>query len=610
MRANKLVKELSILGALSLVLLASVAGAQEIPQKFIPPTVQVEMRLLQAQFKTALHNDCAADKCFPKGCQYVNHLTLDQPRTTSLPGLPADEGLGSVDPQEYLTEARCAYSHEKKVRGRDVRSLNRRLEKRLSSGWLKVSVVSEALEPIPKSLADEAPVKEDKPKEVKKEEEKPVVETPPPEPWTSDKVFEEFWHSILPHFPWMIAIFLLTFATLILIWAGRKLGKPSMEDRMLEAQLAAGPPEPDEQIALTEPEDQGPSPKELAEQSFVEEQEAEWAERIDRMEVADEDNVVMQLLREWLKKGEYETLARALFVFGDKVSHAFAKDTEFAMKKVDFAEYFREVDEKQLPSRGEFYRKLNQQAMSSQLLSQDDVQLYRSLREEFGSSGVLNLMALMPSRYGALLFALIPREGQHDVAKMMPQELRVQVAEQLLSSTRISKEEGAYIFACVDAAKNEGTLPPPPRQTTLIDRGPSLDGASALSILLTHVSSEERNRVFARALNDKGGSVPRWYEDILFNHMLSNLSDDVRNDLLLDVDVRALGAWLSLQSPPWQKAFVTELSQSMQNALRASSGFSSRAEQMRLANRGHKELVAALKSNYARDNARFVDLVG
>ena len=40
-------------------------------------------------------------------------------------------------------------------------------------------------------------------------------------------------------------------------------------------------------------------------------------------------------------------------------------------------------------------------------MSQSDVQLYRSLREDFGSGGVLSLMQALPRRFSALLFALV-----------------------------------------------------------------------------------------------------------------------------------------------------------------------------------------------------------
>ena len=50
--------------------------------------------------------------------------------------------------QEYLTQARCEFAHEKSVAARDVQALVRRLEQRLSKGWLQVTVGRQVLEPI------------------------------------------------------------------------------------------------------------------------------------------------------------------------------------------------------------------------------------------------------------------------------------------------------------------------------------------------------------------------------------------------------------------------------------------------------------------------------
>ena len=46
--------------------------------------------------------------------------------------------------------------------------------------------------------------------------------------------------SLLPHFSWMIAVFLVTVAALTLIWALRRLGRETIEEKALAAQLAAG----------------------------------------------------------------------------------------------------------------------------------------------------------------------------------------------------------------------------------------------------------------------------------------------------------------------------------------------------------------------------------
>ena len=43
--------------------------------------VVFEMRMLERQFDAALNADCAPERCFSKGCVYVNHVAVDLPRS-------------------------------------------------------------------------------------------------------------------------------------------------------------------------------------------------------------------------------------------------------------------------------------------------------------------------------------------------------------------------------------------------------------------------------------------------------------------------------------------------------------------------------------------------
>ena len=185
--------------------------------------------------------------------------------------------------------------------------------------------------------------------------------------------------------------------------------------------------------------------------AFVTEQRRLWAGRMTEAELANEKSVVVALLRQWLKAGEFELLAKAVFLFGDKLSSAFSAEGELAMRKVGFAEYLRHVDERQLPSDAEFFRKLNQHALSSSLLSQEDAAVYRSLREEFGSAGVARLVESLPPRCGALLFALVPTDCQHDVVRLMSPELRKQVLrDDQLEATLLPRPDHVRRRTCSD----------------------------------------------------------------------------------------------------------------------------------------------------------------
>lgn len=600
--------------------LSSAAFAQTtgpaVPANHIPAPVVMEVRLLERQFDTALGADCAPERCFSKGCVYVNHVAVDLPRSGSLPGLGTGEGPGSVPPQEYLTEARCEFTHEKSVPTRDVQALVNRLQQRLSKGWLKVTVGRQILAPISQSLRDSPLPKEERPAAA------PVPPVVPPEPnapptWDNAVAVRELWLSLLPHFSWMIALLLTTLSILALIWGARRVGTESLEEKALAAQLAAATPgKTDEQNATdaagAQPAEGAATTQETTpaeDPHFVRDQQQLWTDRIAQAELAKDESIVVELLRQWLKAGEFELLAKAIFVFGDRLSLAFSNDGQLAVRKVEFADFLKTLDEKTLLSDAEFFRVLNHHAISSSLLSQDDVEVYRSLREEFGSSGVLRLVESLPPRHGALLFALIPGDTQVDVARIMAPELRVEVADQLLVSNRISKEETTHVFEVLNAARAGKPLPPPPKPEGIPDRGREFDAAGALSVLMARIEPAQRTELFTRALERSGGTFPHWYEDILYGDMLLKLPAELRKDMLLEIDVRGLAGWASLQQPQWQDGFIKQLAPSMQNALRASMSFSSRADQLRFARRGQNELVAAVKKQVAQGRLSFAEIV-
>jgi hypothetical protein len=585
-------------------------GPAPLPQGHVPGPVLLQLRTLESQFEAALGADCAPERCFPKGCYYVGHAAVDTPRASSLPGLTAEgEGPGSVPVQEYLTDARCEFTHEKAVPARDVQALVRRLEQRLSKGWLKVGVSRQALEPVPPSLrepaAPEAPAASPLPAP-------PAEAATPPAPFTLAVAVRELWLSLLPHFFWMVALVLGTLAALTLIWAQRRLGRASLEEQALAAQLASGAPAPAPAAAgaaAEAPAEAAGTAEGAAERAFADAQRQLWGERIGRAELSQAGNGVAELLRGWLQAGEFDLLAKAIFVFGERLSQAFASDGQLAQRKVEFAEHLKRVDEKALPSDAEFFRTLNHHALSSSLLSHEDAEVYRSLREEFGSLGVTRLVESLSPRHGALLFALVPTDCQHEVARTMSPVLRLQVADELLLSNRMSRQETEHLFRVLDAARAGRPLPPAPAAQGLADRGREFDAAGALSVLLPRIDAEERAALFTRVRERTGGAFPQWYQGILYGDMLLKLPEELRKDLLLEVDVRGLAGWSSLQQPAWRESFIARLAPAMQNAVRASMAFGSREDQLHHARRGHDELVSALKRQVARGTLDFPELV-
>lgn len=586
-------------------LLSSAALAQTtatpIPQKHIPPNVLMELRALEGQFDLSLSRDCAPEKCVSKGCIYVDHAIVDRPPSTSLPGLGQPEGPGALPAQEYLTQARCEFAHEKSVPQRDVDALIRRMEQRLSKGWLQVKVTRQILEPISPSLSESPP-----PKEPPKVEPPPAPVTPPtpttPPQWEAGVALRELWLTLLPHFWWMIALFLGSLTTLVVIWGARRVGRESLEEKAMLAQLGASepkPPEPAPAPAAVETPPVGETPTSTdsaAAAAQLAELTKQWTKRVAEADLEKEDGVVVELLRDWLKTRQFPLLAKALFVFGDRLSQALASDGELAAQKVAFAEYLRKVDPKELPTDAEFFQTLDQHGKASSLTVQADTRVFRSLKEEFGTAGLASLIERLPRHHGALLLALTPTEGQDDLARALDGNVRVELAGELLRSNRVSKEERNQVFQALDLARAGLPLSAAaaPSVHDVGDRGQVFDAAGALSILLPLMSQAERKALFAYALERTNDVFPAWWGDILFPDMLLKLPDDVRADALLEVNARSLAGWLSTQSPDLRERFTTRLSPALQTAVRANSSFASREERFEIAKRGRDELVAVM----------------
>ncbi len=584
------------------------AAPQPLPKRTIPPQVLFEVRELERQFDLALVHDCAPERCVSKGCTYRDHVAVDlPPSTTSLPGLGQSDGPGSVAPQLYLTQARCEFAHEKSVATRDVEALVRRLEQRLSKGWMKVTVSRQVLEPISPSLSESPPPKEDKPPPPKEEPKPEPVVPPAAQEWDAAVALRELWQTLLPHFSWMIAVFLLTVAALTLIWGARRLGKESLEEKALLAQLTAEQPAAPE--APAEPAAETAVPD--ADAAFVSAQQELWSRRIAEAPLEKDDALVGHLLRQWLRQGDLPMLAKATVLFGDRLSMAFAADPTLAPKKAELARYLQTVDLATLPADGAFFKTLNQHSVAASLLAQPDTEVYQSLEAEFGAAAIVQLIERLSARQGALLFGLTPPDRQDEVARLLPPAARLGVAHQLLLSNRSSKHERAALYQTLTGVREGRPLNGVEHDVPgeVLDQGQPFDAAGALSVLLATLDDADRKALFAEALARSGSTFPRWYEDILSVQMVLKVPSAARTDLLLEVDVRALAGWLSLQTAPRREALVAGLSPSVQTAVAASLRFGSRAEQLALARRGHLELVASVKRRLAQGALSFTELV-
>ncbi len=557
------------------------------PDRRIPPTVLSEVALLENRFEVALAQDCAAERCYPKGCVYVDHAVSDRGPSASLPGLGLEPVPEPESAQAHLTRARCAFAHEEDIDTEDVAALARRLGTKLSAGWVAVSVSHQPLKTLPEYLR-EAPEPE-----VEVDEPEPEPE-PKPEPPRSKT--RELWEALLPHFWWMLGIGLLTLAGTLLIWALRRVGQPSIEDRMLLAELERGEPAPPP-VATVEVDD------------GVELQDAAWAERLAAMDPSDPDPTIQALVRDLLRSGDLALLAKAVLRYPDTLPRAFPEGGDVASAKLAFAAFLESVDPATLPDDETFFDAWSRRALAASVASQGDARLVRALREEFGAAGLAGVIGQVSARPGALLFALAPPDTQDELQRLLGPAKRSELAEMLLRSNRMDPAETAHLFELVTALRTGAPLPASGTEG-VTDRGPTFDAAAAASVLLEGMAGAGRSALFRGARQRSQGALPAWMRGILVSDMLLALPAEARTDLMLGVDVGELAGWLSGLDESARQHLLQELPDTLRTSLRAASLFASREQQLALSARGRAALAAGFQEQLSRLGRSFADVAG
>jgi hypothetical protein len=566
-----------------------------VPTRQIPPSVLNEVRLLENRFELALALDCAPDKCFSKGCTYVAHAVADQPRAGSMPGLGEQPTGEEAAPQEYLTQARCAFAHEKTVSPQDAQALVRRLQSKLSKDWTVVTVERQPLEELPADLAASGPPPAPEPEPVAA----PVADEPAP--LTFAAATAQLWAALLPHFFWMVGLALITLAAIVFTWTWRRVGRISPEEQALLLQMSQADKATTEATAVEEGVDDA---------AFVASQTAAWTARLAKLAKDDEpDPEIQALIKSLLRSGDMALLAKAVLTFPDAFTDAFPSGGDMASAKLELADYLKTVEKDALPNDVDFYTALNRRALSAALSSQPDAQVVVSLREEFGTAGLAELVAQLMPRPAALLFALAPSDQQNEVARLLSPRRVAELSTELLRSNRMDPNETSYLFDLVTAVRSDSPLPPTPTVGPS-DRGTPFDAAAALSVLLPWLHPASRSAVFDGAMERFAGSVPAWVRGVLFADMLFALPDEPRADVFLTVDADALAAWLSMLESSTRDALLETMPISLRNAVAAASTFPSRSRRLMLAERGREALARAFQQQLVRAGIPFERAIG
>lgn len=582
------------------------APKRALPDRQVPDVVLAGVAALDREFRRTLAEDCAPERCFAKGCLHISHTVVDQPSVAALPGLymKPQEGVTDNEGQIYLTAVECSFAHEPSVRPQDAKALASRLKAKLSRAWTQIDVVYEKLAPLPESLR-ESP---NPPPEVKPPPPPPPPPPPAPEakpepelkPLQPDIALRELWLSLLPHFSWMIAVVMLTFALLLLIWAWRRLGRESAEEKVLLAEMLAGVKGPEttpqavQAEAKVEPSS-ADSPAAL--------QHAAWRRRFAAGERDRADPALQALVADLFKTGERQLLAKASLLFPDEFPRAFPQGANLATARLELSEYLKHVRPEQLPSDDEFFDKLNRFALSSQLTADNDTDLMRSLHDELGPSALADLIETVSARHGALLFAHAPLAMQHEALGLLTTDRQAQLADQLLRSNRMDPSETKYLLSVLAAARAGAAIPVAPLSETVSDRGQEFGAALSLSVLLPRLPAAIREPLLAAAAARLNGTLPGWVRGTLYGEMLLKLPDETRTDLLLEADVAQLAAWLQVQTPSAKARLLSSAPAALQAALSSVPSPSTAEALHALSRRAHDALSAGLLRRVAPDLA-------
>ncbi len=334
-----------------------------------------------------------------------------------------------------------------------------------------------------------------------------------------------------------------------------------------------------------------------------------WQTRLAQTKAGETDPALQALVTDLLRTGEQSLLAKAVMLFPDAFPRAFPQEGTLASAKFDLAAFLKTADPESLPTDAAFFAQLERYALSSSLTAHPDTDLIRSLHDEFGSTALVHLVGALPARFGALLFALAPNATQHEAVGLMTPQQALETTDQLMRSNRMDPTETAYLLEVLGALRQSAPIPAPPEHRVVTDRGTEFSATTALSILLPQLDAQTRATVVNAAASRLNGSLPSWVKGTLFAEMLLRLDPETRTDLLLEVDVTPLAAWLQLQSPTAQSDLMASAPSALRAALGGTSTPNSTAELYAHAGRGREALSKALQRRLLRGDIAFESLL-
>ncbi len=264
---------------------AYAASAAETDTTQIPRSVQAQLEDLEDRFQITLDNECPGKLCTFIGCEVGRFQTLDDQANSSLPGLEStDEPVKSL--QYKLKRAKCEFAVEPKLSAAAVESLKTRLLQKTKQSGMNLAI--EARQLAPAEVAAELAANVGKAQTT-------GVATP-----AIPRELSPYTLAWLKVFPWVIGALCLVLGTLSLIWGFRRVGReaaiPNESNLIGKGVVSSAPPTSDAPTAST----------------------AMILMRIEQLreKMTANQGATADILREWLKKNESESLCLFIRHFG------------------------------------------------------------------------------------------------------------------------------------------------------------------------------------------------------------------------------------------------------------------------------------------------------
>lgn len=542
-----------------------------VPAVQIPPGVMAELKQLETRFESALAQDCPGETCFSQGCTYLAHETVDKPRDRSLPGL-ADKsaGPGSVAAQEYLKAARCEFSAEATLGQNVVEVIKQRLRRKLSAGFLTVTVVSRELPSIPQPTPEDTAAQGSpvpgafEPSELKS--------------MPTETAWLQFWNHILPHFWWMIGLLLLTFCVSLIIWSLRRLGKTTIEEQLLLAELAqeksgaesaapagtagkAGSAASGGAVVAGGGVDQGAAADPSVEH-------AEWNRRFQ-----EQPALFSRIWTSFLMSGRVDLAARLALHFAPQGQGV---PVLMSGRNLEVARYLESSDPSALAVAPDLFQELRKHHAVSALLASEGADLIRRVQSELSASGFPELLEWAGLRTAAVVFSWLVYPEKCTAVRNLSSENVFNLASYFMRSERIDLRDYEEVRNLLDALaagqRPVPTAPPGGKRSSdsAVVWGEPLDSGEALSALFSSQKAADVQNFLAR-WQKENGLLPEWMSGCVTPGRLLALPQERRKEVVLQLSPAECRAWMRTLNPDQAEALLAGLPETYLASVRASA---------------------------------------